>query len=79
MVLQTLMLNSPVFYQMFSGAFKEAKSDRPTVPLPDKSMESVMWMLDFLYHKLDTMTGMVRYIHLILFRLKYGLTSLISI
>ena len=64
MVLQTLMLNSPVFYQMFSGAFKEAKSDRPTVPLPDKSMESVMWMLDFLYHKLETMTGMVRYIHL---------------
>ena len=52
------MLNSPVFYQMFTGRFKEAQSDPlQGVPLPDKNVQSVIWMLYFLYHKTSTLNG----------------------
>ena len=43
---------------MFTGPFKEAQSDPlQGVPLPDKNVQSVIWMLDFLYHKTSTLNG----------------------
>ena len=41
------MVASPVFEKMFNGSFKESSTDE--VPLPDKKLEEIQWMLDYIY------------------------------
>ena len=52
------MMGSDVFHQMFTSNFSETQTNPPCVQLPGKTIQHMIWMLDYLYpDKVMTLTG----------------------